>query len=189
MQGRPLGDPPCIEEPMNGHTVRLAARHDLTPDEIEELEQRIYEYNAARTGYSDASQISFTVHVADKLIGAAAGYTWAGMCELRQLWIDEEHRGQGYGRRLLLEFIEEARARRCRHIYVATYEFQAPRFYNRFGFRPVAAIKGRPSGHLDILLRLTLDRSAINDDAMPSVEPREALTQGQRDRSATAGLY
>jgi N-acetylglutamate synthase-like GNAT family acetyltransferase len=166
--------------------IRLTARHDLTPDEIEDIEQRIARFNASRTGHGDAAQIGFTLHSGDELIGAAAGFSWAGMCELRQMWIEEQHRGRGHGRRLLLEFIEEARARDCTQIYVATYEFQAPRFYNRFGFRPVAAIRGRPSGHLDLLLRLALQQVAVNDDGCVDKEPaRYDPADGQR----TAGLY
>jgi len=171
---------------MGSDELRLTARHDLTPDEIDELEQRIYEYNASKTGHGDAAQIGFTLHSGEALIGAAAGYTWAGMCELRQLWMDETHRGQGYGRKLLLQFIEEARSRHCTKVYVATYEFQAPRFYNRFGFRPVAAVNGRPSGHLDILMCLTLERTPVNDagsaDARDRPPPQVAT-------SRAAGLY
>lgn len=144
---------------MDSQQMRLTARHDLTPGEIDELEERIYEYNAARTGYRDAAQISFTLETDGKLIGAAAGYTWGGMCELRQLWIDEQHRGFGYGRRLVREVVEEARARRCTHVYLSTYEFQGLRFYRLLGFRPVAAINGRPPGHLDTIMCLKLGNS------------------------------
>ena len=37
-------------------------------------------------------------HEAGRMIGVAAGYTWAGSSELKQMWIDEAFRGLGYAR-------------------------------------------------------------------------------------------
>jgi N-acetylglutamate synthase-like GNAT family acetyltransferase len=136
--------------------ARLTARHDLTAIEIDILEERIYEFNAARTGCHDAIQLGFVLTSDDQLIGAVAGYTWAETCELRQLWIDESFRGEGHGSALLKKAIEEARARGCASIYLATYSFQAPGFYEKFGFRPVAVIEDKPPGHRDIIMRLEL---------------------------------
>jgi GNAT superfamily N-acetyltransferase len=45
-------------------------------------------------------------------VGALAGYTWAGMVEIKQLWVDEDHRGCGLGRSLLEAAIAEAIDRR-----------------------------------------------------------------------------
>jgi ribosomal protein S18 acetylase RimI-like enzyme len=36
-----------------------------------------------------------------QMIGVAAGYTWAGTSELKQMWIDKAYRGRGYARALL----------------------------------------------------------------------------------------
>jgi GNAT superfamily N-acetyltransferase len=40
-----------------------------------------------------------------QMIGVAAGYTWAGTSELKQMWIDKAYRGRGYARALLNAFV------------------------------------------------------------------------------------
>jgi N-acetylglutamate synthase-like GNAT family acetyltransferase len=85
-----------------------------------------------------------------------AGWTWAGVCELRQLWIDQQFRHSGLGTALLDSAIAEARARGCSYVYLATYSFQAPTFYLKFGFKPLAVIADKPLGHSDIIMRLNL---------------------------------
>jgi len=120
------------------------------------LEDKFDEFNADRTGFHDAARLAFTLTLDDELVGGVAGFTWAGFCELRQLWVDERFRGLGHGTSLLTEAIEEARARNCSSVYLATYSFQAPDFYRRFGFETVAVIEDRPPGHSDNIMRLAL---------------------------------
>lgn len=134
----------------------IQARHDLTPAEIDGLEDRIYEVNAARTGYRDAAALGFTVEVQGELVGAVAGYTWGGVCELRQVWVRDGDRGRGLGRSLVRAAIEEARARGCSSVILATYDFQAPSFYARLGFETVAEIVDKPVGHTEFVMRLKL---------------------------------
>ena len=134
------------------------APRQLSPDQIDELEDRFYQFNAARTGHRDYAQLAFVAEVAGSAVGAVAGFTWGGYCELRQLWVDEDHRANGVGHGLLTKAIEEARNRGCAAIYLATYSFQAPGFYKRFGFEPVVEIENRPVGHSDFIMRLALQQ-------------------------------
>lgn len=39
--------------------IRIKARHDLTPHEVDDLENRLYEVNASRTAYEDAALLGF----------------------------------------------------------------------------------------------------------------------------------
>jgi hypothetical protein len=48
------------------------------------LEDRLYEIDARRTGYEDAALLGFVAEAQGELVGAVAGYTWGGICELRQ---------------------------------------------------------------------------------------------------------
>jgi len=90
------------------------------------------------------------------MIGVAAGYTWAGISELRQMWVDEAYRGRGYGRALLNVFVTEARNRGVRRIWVSSYDFQAPEMYERAGFKRMAELEGWPEGHTNVVLCKTL---------------------------------
>jgi len=141
---------------MNAGQPQLRARHDLSPQEIDDLEERIYAFNACRTGHRDAAQFGFLLEDGPELVGAVAGFTWGGVCEIRQLWVAQTQRGRGHGSALMDRAIEEARARGCKFVYLATYDFQAPQFYTKLGFAPVAVIGDKPLGHSDIVMRLAL---------------------------------
>ena len=44
-------------------------------------------------------------------------YTWAGIPEIKQMWVDEAYRGLGYGRALLDAMIAKAQMRGVSRIW------------------------------------------------------------------------
>jgi ribosomal protein S18 acetylase RimI-like enzyme len=138
-------------------TLRLEARHDLTPNEVDAIEGRLYEHNRDATGCHDGQGLGFVIRDdAGQMIGAAAGYTWAGTSELKQMWVDKAYRRRGYARALLDAFVGEARSRGVRHVWVASFDFQAPGMYEKAGFKRVAEFEGWPEGHVNVVLCKTL---------------------------------
>ena len=138
-------------------TPTITPRHDLSAIEIDRLEDRIYEYNCRSTGQRDGKQLGFlAVDERGMQVGAIAGYTWAGVAEIKQLWVDEDHRGKGLGQGLLGAAVNEAIARDCHTVWALSYDFQAPRFYEKHGFERVAELKDWPPGHAHIVLRRLL---------------------------------
>jgi ribosomal protein S18 acetylase RimI-like enzyme len=131
----------------------LKPRHDLRPVEIDAIEDRLYEHNRAATGRDDGEGLGFVIEdETGRMLGAAAGYTWAGISEIRQMWVDPAFRGRGYGRALLDAMVAEARRRGVSRIWVSSYDFQAPGLYERAGFQRVAELEGWPEGHLNVIL-------------------------------------
>ncbi len=127
--------------------------------DIEFLEDRLYEFNRATTGIADGQGLGvFLRDPGQNIVAAAAGHTWGGTCELRQVWVAEELRGRGIGRRLLEAAEAEAARRGCQQIVLSTHSFQAPEFYRKLGFHVVAAVPEYPRGHRHILLRKPLSR-------------------------------
>jgi N-acetylglutamate synthase-like GNAT family acetyltransferase len=57
---------------------------------------------------------------------------------------------------LLKAFITEARKRGVRRIWVTSYDFQAPGFYEKAGFKRMAEFEGWPDGHTNVVLCRTL---------------------------------
>lgn len=133
--------------------VTLETRHNATATDIEWVEDRLYEHNRAATGRSDGDGLGFVARDDDgAIIGVANGYNWAGIAELKQMWVAEAHRGKGIARQLLNAFISEAKARGVKRIWLASYSFQAPKMYEKFGFRRVAEFEGWPDGHTNVFL-------------------------------------
>jgi GNAT superfamily N-acetyltransferase len=126
-------------------TLQIEAKHDLTPNEIDAIENCLYDYNSYATGRHDGRGLGFVIRdEVGQMIGVAAGFTWSGTSELKQMWIDEAYRGRGYARALLNAFVEEACSRGVRRIWVASYDFQAPEFYENAGFKRIAEFEGWP---------------------------------------------
>src|SRR6516164_416085 len=92
------------------------------PDEVQYLEDRIYEFNSATTGITDGEWLSIFVRDGgDRIVAGICGNTWGGCLEIRQFWVDEPHRRQGMGSRLFDAAEQEARRRGCRQILLATF--------------------------------------------------------------------
>ena len=138
-------------------TLLIQPQHDLSPVEIDAIEERIYDHNRRAIGRNDGRRLVFVIRdEAGRTIGVAAGYTWAGSSELKQMWVDEAFRGRGYARELLKAFVDEAANRGVRRIWVTSYDFQAPGMYEKAGFKRVAEFAGWPEGHSNVLLCKTL---------------------------------
>jgi hypothetical protein len=76
--------------------MRIEVKHDLTAGDIGAIEDRLYDFNRHATGAHDGQDLGFVIRDdAGDVVGAALGYSWAGISELRQLWVDERHRGGG----------------------------------------------------------------------------------------------
>jgi N-acetylglutamate synthase-like GNAT family acetyltransferase len=141
-------------------TLQIKARHDLSPNEIDAIEDRLYEHNSRATGRHDGQGLGFVIRDdAGRMIGVAAGYTWAGISELKQMWIDEAYRGCGYARALLNAFVAEACSRGVRRIWVSSYDFQSPKMYEKAGFTRMAEFEGWPEGNVNVVLCKTLSNS------------------------------
>ncbi|GMK37385.1 N-acetyltransferase [Paenibacillus sp. CCS19] len=82
----------------------------------------------------------------DIIAGLNSAVCWNWM-EIDILWVDENHRGDGLGSRLLLEAERIAREHICSFIKLNTFSFQAPEFYRKYGYEVVAMIEDAPSGY------------------------------------------
>src|SRR5215470_9406948 len=117
-------------------------------DEVQYLEDRIYEFNASTTGITDGEWLAFFVREHDRIVAGI----WGGTCELRQFWVEESNRHLGLGTKLFQAAEREARRRGCTQIVLMTFSFQAPAFYEKRGFQAVATIDNHPRGHRNLLM-------------------------------------
>ena len=127
-----------------------------TADEVQYLEDRIYEFNSSTTGIVDGQWLAFFVREGKDIVAGICGNTWGGTCEVRQLWVEPSQRARGLGMKLLDAAEQEARHRGCTQIVLMTFSFQAPAFYERHGFEILAVIDDHPQGHRNLLMRKRL---------------------------------
>ncbi len=116
------------------------------------LVERIYQFNAAATGFFDAQLLAGRIRNEDgEIIAAFNGHTWGGCCVIAHLWVHEAQRKRGLGKAILQAAEAEAIRRRCEQVVLSTHSFQASKFYERLGYDRRAEIDGWPKGHSEII--------------------------------------
>lgn len=139
------------------HSPQLVLSSDPALEDVQYLEDRLYEFNSGATGITDGEYLAIFVRDEEhRIVAGICGNTWGGCAEIRQLWVEEPRRKQGLGTRLLAAAEQEARRRGCRQMFLATFSFQAPTFYSRHGFEVIAVVDDHPHGHKNLLLRKLL---------------------------------
>ena len=72
-------------------------------------------------------------------------------------WVHEDMRGTGVGASLMTAFEDEARKRGCTHVFVTSFTFQAPGFYQRLGYKEIFRWESVPTrGRDDVHMRKEL---------------------------------
>src|SRR5262245_41831288 len=83
-------------------TEQLSVSDTIENSEVQFLDDRIYEFNASHTGIADARLIAILVREEDAIIAGLYGWTWGRCCEVKILWVHEQHRARGLGKRLMI---------------------------------------------------------------------------------------
>jgi GNAT superfamily N-acetyltransferase len=66
------------------------------------------------------------------------------------LWVADSYRKNGVGSQLMGGAEADARAHGCHGAYLDTFTFQAPKFYERLGYREFGRLNNFPPGHARI---------------------------------------
>ncbi|PWT73083.1 MAG: biphenyl 2,3-dioxygenase [Bacteroidetes bacterium] len=115
---------------------------------IQLLEDKLSEHNATTVKKNDGNIFSKIVRDDNKkIIAGIAGWTWANVCEITHIWVDEKARSRGIGKMLLKAAEDEARSKGCRTILVRTFSFQAPYFYDLNGYQIDHVLNNFPEGY------------------------------------------
>lgn len=115
------------------------------PKDVRVLEDHLYDYGVEQTGFDDGKWL--TIFVRDDVGEIAAGlhgWTWGGACRVQTIWVRQDLRRQGYGQRLVAAAEQEARARGCDRVFLDTFSFQAPLFYQKLGYEILHILEDFP---------------------------------------------
>jgi GNAT superfamily N-acetyltransferase len=105
------------------------------PEDVRVLEDSLYRFNVEATGIDDGTLFGMFLRGPDgSVVGGISGWMWAGTCHVQLLFVPEAARRRGEGTQLMSAVEKEARSRGCDEIVLATYDFQAPAFYEKLGF-------------------------------------------------------
>ena len=129
---------------MPGLTLTM---EDEAEDDARFVHERLIAHNRAHA--SDPGWSHLRLFLRDEggaVRGGLLGDVYFGWLYVSILWVDEAHRGEGHGRRLLARAEEEAAARGCRAVWLDTFSFQAPDFYPKLGYEAFGTLDDYPPG-------------------------------------------
>ena len=112
---------------------------------VQEIGDLISSYN--RSNREAAESEPLNIYVEDdsgELMAGLVAETFGNWLEIEYLFVKEEFRGQGIGSKLLQQAESEAKKRNCRYVFVNTYHFQAPNFYQKQGYKEVFTLTDYP---------------------------------------------
>ena len=110
--------------------------------------------------FADKSRTEVAFFVRDengRIVGGVNGnYGTFGWLYVNALWVHDDLRGRGYGRKLMEKIETEAIKHSCKNSFLNTMSFQAPEFYKKLGYKVFGELEDFPGEHRRIFLRKRL---------------------------------
>lgn len=124
-------------------TIRMT--DDGSERDINELYAMLKAYNLSHREPSEKVPLGiyYENEKGEKQAGLV-GETFGNWLCIEYLFVSEELRGQGIGKKIIESAEEEAKRRGGKYVFVDTFSFQAPGFYQKLGFKEVFALNHYP---------------------------------------------
>ncbi|OFK70537.1 GNAT family acetyltransferase [Streptococcus sp. HMSC034E03] len=111
----------------------------------QEIGDLIRSYNRSKREAAESEPLNLYVEDdSGQVMAGLVAETFGNWLEIEYLFVKEDLRGQGIGSQLLQQAESEAKNRNCRFAFVNTYQFQAPDFYKRHGYKEVLRLQDYP---------------------------------------------
>lgn len=122
------------------------------------LSDELGSFNTAAVPGPSAVELTVACTSAEgDLLGGVSGWTWQEAAGIALTWVQTAQRATGVGSQLLAEFEHAAATRGARRVFVTSFTFQAPSFYESQGYREIFRWEGVPvQGESDVHFRKDL---------------------------------
>ena len=118
---------------------------NIESQKAKEIGNLIRSYNRSKREAAESESLNLYVEDdSGQLMAGLVAETFGNWLEIEYLFVKEDLRGQGIGSQLLQQAESEAKKRNCRFAFVNTYQFQAPAFYQKYGYKKVFTMKDYP---------------------------------------------
>ena len=139
---------------MNLHQLQWSTVEAPLPPETEIIDAGLDRYNREAADLDAVRNFAcFARAKSGEVVGGAIARCWGRCCELLHIWVAEEQRSKGIGRRLVGQVEEYAHSHEASIVYLDTFSFQAPEFYRSLGYQVVCEFEGFPDGMKKYIMR------------------------------------
>jgi ribosomal protein S18 acetylase RimI-like enzyme len=114
-----------------------------SPENFRTIVDGVRTFNRNRTGREWPRPVAYYLRDAEeRIIAGVQGTLWGRSMHIDALWVDEQHRGNGYGSELMTAIENYAAAHAHPLVYLETTSFQALPFYEGLGYRIFGELPG-----------------------------------------------
>ena len=151
-------------------TIKIFER-DMTDTEFSQMNEGFKEYELLYTEVNQTSdRLGFVILDGNKFVGCSSGLAYKNgekynnWCQLTDLFVEKEYRGQGLGSKVLKKLEEKLISLGIHKIWTWTAGYEAPEFYKKQCYEEFCELeKYYLTGHSRIGLRKNLiSREGIN---------------------------
>ena len=118
---------------------------DVKQNDIDEIHEMLKLYN--RRNREASEKIPLGVFYEDengRKLAGLTGETFGNWLCINYLFVADNLRKQGIGTKIVLSAEDEARKRNCKYVFADTFSFQAPKFYEKLGYKEVFSLNEYP---------------------------------------------
>jgi ribosomal protein S18 acetylase RimI-like enzyme len=129
-------------------TLRIERSQNPTDEEEQAILLPLRAYNASKAGVSRQEPIALLVRDDNgEILGGLYARVFYQWMFIELLSVPEQARGQGLGSKLMRMAEDVAREKDCVGVWLDTFDFQAPGFYQKLGYSELGQIVDYPPGH------------------------------------------
>jgi GNAT superfamily N-acetyltransferase len=130
------------------------------PEDSRLLIDGVRSFSRERTGNEPPRTVAYFLRDEQRrIIGGVQGLLWGRSMHIDVLWVDEHHRGQGLGAKLMSAIENYAADHAHPLIYLETTSFQALPFYEGLGYRIFGELPEISEGHTMFFLKKVIQTS------------------------------
>ena len=114
---------------------KISRETDPKPEDVQILSNGIMANAKKIKGFKPLEFFAFFIRDNnDDIVGGCNGTNLYGCLYVDQLWVNDELRGKGFGKQLMLEAEHHAIRSQCHFMAVNTMDWEALDFYKKLGF-------------------------------------------------------
>ena len=133
-----------------------------TAEDTRLLIDGVRSFNRERTGVERPRTVAYLLRDEQRrIIGGVQGMLWGRAMHIDVLWVDEDHRGEGHGSRLMSEIEKYGAEHNHPLLYLETASFQALPFYEGLGYRVFGELPEICEGETMFFLSKVLNKTEI----------------------------